>query len=90
MMIYSRIRMSDCGLYGKIRKRNIQMVYFFSFNKNVENYVESVNKAWKEPWNLREFYRLIIKSRDSEVFHNKMLVKLLSILIYKMYKKNVN
>ena len=41
--------MSDCGLYGKIRKRNIQMVYFFSFNKNVENYVESVNKAWKEP-----------------------------------------
>lgn len=29
----------------KIEKRNIQIVYFFSFNKNVENYVESVNET---------------------------------------------
>ena len=69
-------------LFGKIEKRNIQMVYFFSFNKNVENYVESVNKAWEEYWNLQEFYRLIIKIRKSEVFHNKRLVKLLSKFVY--------
>lgn len=65
-----------------IVKRNIQMVYFFSFNKNVENYVESVNKAWKEHWNLQEFYRLIIKIRKFEVFHNKRLVKFLSKFVY--------
>lgn len=65
-----------------IVKRNIQMVYFFSFNKNVENYVESVNKAWKEHWNLQEFYRLIIKVRKFEVFHNKRLVKFLSKFVY--------
>ena len=66
------------------------MVYFFSFNKNVENYVESVNKAWKEYWNLQEFYRLIIKNSDFEVFHSERIVKLLSKCIYKLYRKSVN
>ena len=77
-------------LCGKIGKRNIQMVYFFSFNKNVENYVESVNKAWREHWNLQEFYRSIIKIRKFEVFHNERIVKLLSKCVYKLYKKSVN
>ena len=77
-------------LFGKIGKRNIQMVYFFSFNKNVENYVESVNKAWREHWNLQEFYSSIIKIRKFEVFHNERIVKLLSKCVYKLYKKCVN
>lgn len=66
------------------------MVYFFSFNKNVENYVESVNKTCKEYWNLQEFYRLVINNSDFEVFHNKMIVKIISIIFYKLYKMPVN
>ena len=37
-------------------KRIIQKVYFFSFNKNVENYVESVKTLLKRPFILQDIY----------------------------------
>lgn len=66
------------------------MVYFFCFNKNVENYVESVNNSVETCPNLQEFYRVLKKSPDFVFFHNKIVEKFLYNYFYKWYKKDVN